>query len=291
MLFQFGDIRFELLDGPTGFELDRGVNLAQQERITGKPTLQAPGGLLSTINLSLTLSSWITADVQGSLSRLESMMNQVKEAELINGVGFSYGTFVIQHMRSSIVKTDSKGAVTHAEVSLELLEFAAYDQETTAQLTARKAAFATITANPIQVVPKAIVSTPTALTSRAVILTTVASRQGVADAKKAVSVPDLTTKYLTKAVRGMEAASEAVAEARASANQIQSGVSNIADLKSTLENMQTRTEAFLTGLKSAQVSPGSLPAVVGGAGAAVESYIRTLTSKAAILSTVVSTRQ
>lgn len=288
MIFQFGDIQFRQLEAPTSMGIEGSMNYAQIERLKNKPVLQKVGIPLQAISMNIELYYQIS-DVKTAISKLWAKMYSSKEEELIDGTGYSYGTFLIDRIRNELRKTDGRGAVLSASLSISFIEYAPYDQASSDKAKARKDAFATIEANPIEVKPRVILASPQAKASVGITHSIATTKEGLANVKKASSIPAMTKKYMDIATRQMKTASATLTQARAEVNNVTAVVSNIEQLKSTLDSTITMTDQMLSQMDGAQV--GDLPGIIEGTGYALDNQLRTLMSTAAIITAVTSIRK
>ena len=288
MIFKFGDITFNILDAPNSMRVEDSMNFVPIERVKGKPVTQELGKPLITIDMDVVLR-YQYSDVTTAISQLTAAMNRSQEHELIDGTGFSYGTFKIRRMSHTVEKTDSKGKVLSAEVQLSFLEYAPYNQEQNDKLKARQAAFANISVSPIEVKKRDLYTTPQALTSVKIVQSTVAAKEGISNLKKAASIPDLATKYLSIAQRQISKASAALKEGRTAVNQVTSTVSNMVTLKATMDNTIASLDTALPQITGADA--GDIPGIISGSAANLETQLSSLTSAATIISAVTAIRR
>lgn len=288
MIYQYGDITFNRLDAPSEMSIVGSMNYQQMERVTGKPVLQKVGIPLRTIDMNIELFYQVT-DVTTSISKLWAKMYAGVEEELIDGNGFSYGTFVINRIQQEQRKLDDDGAVLSATMSLSFLEYAPYEQESAEKLKARKNAFAVIEAKPIEVKPRTVYVTPQAKTAMGITTSVTATKASIANVKKANQIPAMYDKYMNQAKRQIKTAQTGLAEARSQVDKVTAQVSNIAQLKTTIENTISLTTQMANSLESA--GPEDLPFIISGVASTTESQLRNLMSSAAIITAVTSIRQ
>jgi len=288
MIFQFGEIKFEILNAPTSMRVEERMNFVQVDRISGKPVIQELGVPLIRIEMSVELR-YQFVDVPGTISAIRGAMYGSEEHELINGAGFSYGVFKIESLTNEILKTDSKGQVTSASLQLSFIEYAPYDQESDDKIKARQKGFASISASPIEVKKREIFTTPQAKAALNISLAASTVKESAGNIKKAESIPDLASKYLTAASRQLSKATEYVTIAKAEANKVTTAVGNIEQLKSTLDNTISAMGTLTPQLVGANA--GTLPGIITGPVAGLEAQMRTLTSTATLLSAVTAIRR
>lgn len=287
MIFQLGDIRFEILDGPTALRIEDAKNFVQKERIKGKPVLEEVGQPLTSVDLRITLS-YQYVGVPIAIATLKAAMASSEEKELIDATGRTYGKFKIESMSREILKVDGQGTVTRADIDLRLIEYAPYNQEQEEKVKARQRAFATIEAKPIEVKVRDIYSTPPAKTSINITQSTATAKAGMSNLRKAASIPDLFNKYMKTAQRQLNNAANAMRTARSEANNLTSTVSNAAQLKASIDSTIRSFDTLLPQLTS--VNPLDLPAIITSSGSVLETQLRSLNSAASVLTAVTATR-
>lgn len=288
MVFQFGDIRFSITNAPNSFSVKESMKFVQIDRISNKPIVQEVGMTLITIDMSIQLH-YQFVDVPLAIQSLRTTMLSSKEEELIDGAGHSYGVFKIEQMDQDIQKTDSKGRAILAEIRLSLLEHAPYDQVSKESYNAKKAAFASISVNPITVTPKKLYVTPNALAADKIISTTTLGKASLENVRKAAANPSLSYKYMQTAIRQMQKAKDAVTTAKTEANKIVFGVSNIIVLKNTIQNTADKIDTILPQLVGA--SDSDIPGLVSGSVTNLDTQFSTLTNSATILSAFTAVRR
>lgn len=125
---RLGEASFSISDGITGFTSDAGFDYAQHDLATGKPTLQPMGETLSQVTLDIQLRQFIGHDVTGTIEKLEKLRASGESQKLVFGSGIYQGNYVIKNIQSKVIRTDAKGVVQSADLTINLLEFA--DRET-----------------------------------------------------------------------------------------------------------------------------------------------------------------
>ena len=288
MVFQYGDITFTRLDSPSEMSIEGSMNYQQMERISGKPVTQRIGTPLRVISMTIELK-YQTVDVITSVSKLWAKMYGGIEEELIDGAGFSYGKFLIDRIRQDQRKLDDKGIVLSATMDLSFLEYAAYDQQADEKAKARTNARATVEAKPIQVKVRPLTVTPQGITSLKIAQSTVSTKQAIASVKKADQIPAMRQKYLTEATRQLKTAQTAMAEARTQVDKVTAVVSNIQQLKTTMDSTILLSQQMASAVDGA--GPEDLPTIINGSAFTLESQLKNLTSSAAIITAVTSIRQ
>lgn len=288
MVFQYGDITFTRTDAPTEMSLEGSMNYQQMERVKGKPVPQRIGTPLRVMNMTIELK-YQFHDVVTTISKLWAKMYGSIEAELIDGAGFSYGQFLIDRIREEVRKTDDKGIVVSATMSLSFIEYAAYDQAADDKTKARKNARATIEAKPIEVKVRPLVVSPQGRTAMGITQSTVATKQAISSVKKANQIPAMRDKYLGEATRQLKTAQTAMQEARQQVDKVTATVSNINQLKTTMDSTIALTTQMAGAVDGADA--GDLPFIISGVSSTLESQLKNLTSSAAIITAVTSIRQ
>lgn len=117
-----GDIAFDLLHAPTGFDERRSANFAEHQVLSGKPRLQAMGLALTEITLQLRLHHQLGA-VESRYQALITAKEKQEALALVLGFSKFKGNFVITDLSSNVLFTDEKGNPLAREVSLTLREF------------------------------------------------------------------------------------------------------------------------------------------------------------------------
>ena len=121
---RLGEASFSASDGITGFASDRGFDYAQHDLATGKPTLQPMGETLSQVALDIMLRSFIGHDVPGTIEMLDKLRASGEPQKLVFGSGVYQGEYVIKNISSKVLRTDAKGVIQSADLTLNLLEYA-----------------------------------------------------------------------------------------------------------------------------------------------------------------------
>ena len=125
---RLGDAGFSVSDGITGFASEQGFDYAQHDLATGKPTLQAMGESLAQVSLDIMLRSFIGHDVSGMIETIDKLRASGEPQKLVFGSGVYQGEYVIKNISSKVLRTDAKGVIQSADLTLTLLEYA--DRET-----------------------------------------------------------------------------------------------------------------------------------------------------------------
>lgn len=288
MVFQYGDITFTRLDGPSEMSIEGSMNYQQMERLKGKPVPQRIGTPLQVMRMTVELKYQV-ASVSEAITRLWAKMYAGIEEELIDGSGHSYGVFLIDRINQENRKLDDNGKVLSATLNLSFLEYAAYDQQADEKLKARKNARATVEAKPIEVKPRKLTVTPQGITALKINHSVITSKQSIASVKKANQIPAMSAKYLREATRQLQTAQAAMREARTQVDRVTAPVSNIQQLKSTLDSTISLSTSMAGSLTGASLS--DLPGIINGVAQTLESQLKNLTSSAAIITAVTSIRQ
>lgn len=121
---RLGEASFSASDGITGFASDRGFDYAQHDLATGKPTLQPMGETLSQVALDIMLRSFIGHDVPETIEMLDKLRASGEPQKLVFGSGVYQGEYVIKNISSKVLRTDAKGVIQSADLTLNLLEYA-----------------------------------------------------------------------------------------------------------------------------------------------------------------------
>jgi len=127
---RLGDITFVVSDGISAFDQTGGFEFAQHDHAAGKASLQAMGEVLDEITIDIQLRRFFGHDVSGMIEKIEKMKKSGEPQKLVFASGIYQGEFVVKRVSSKVIRTDSKGAVSSADLTVELLEFA--DRKVTA---------------------------------------------------------------------------------------------------------------------------------------------------------------
>ena len=98
MYAQLGDIRFEGLKGFNSWERTQGADLAEMQRIGGKPRLQRTSTPLDTIRLTIRLNI-LFCNPRAEFDRLSQACADGQVLPLITGRGRLVGDFVIRQLK------------------------------------------------------------------------------------------------------------------------------------------------------------------------------------------------
>lgn len=127
---RLGDITFVVSDGISAFDQSGGYDFAQHDHAAGKASLQAMGETLDEIKIDIQLRHFFGHDVSGMIERIDKVKKSGEPQKLVFASGMYTGEFVLKRVSSKVTRTDSRGAVTGADLTLELVEFA--DRKVTA---------------------------------------------------------------------------------------------------------------------------------------------------------------
>lgn len=287
MVFRFGDIEFQpMRSDPTSITIERGVNLAEQERLSGGPTLQDVGGVLTRIEMDLFLHASL-GNVRDRYDAFLVAMRNKEPHAFINGAGFTEGDFVITSIRAKYNQLDAQGRLIQVDLAVSFKEYIEAELEDREELAARKAAVATISANPITVAPTVKYQTPKSAVMREI--TTSVSSVGTAAAagKTAASIPDVVKREANKAKQALVTARDSLAKARTGVDQIQSQISNAIALKSVLTSTLDTVNQMYDEIETGDPTPG----VLGGLSQSLESGIDGIMAQSAQLATLTALRK
>ena len=117
-----GNIAFDLLSAPTGFDESRSAVFAEHEVLSGKSKLQAMGMALTEVTLQLQLHHQL-APVESRYQALLTAQDSQEALALVFGFSKFKGHFVITDVTSTVLFTDGKGNALARDVSLTLQEF------------------------------------------------------------------------------------------------------------------------------------------------------------------------
>ncbi|WIM82582.1 phage tail protein [Gallibacterium anatis] len=122
-----GNIAFDLLSAPTGFDENHSAVFAEHEVLSGKPKLQAMGMALTEFTLQLQLHHQL-APVESRYQALLTAQESQEALALVLGFSKFKGHFVVTNVSSSVLFTDNKGNALARDVSLTLREFVGNQQ-------------------------------------------------------------------------------------------------------------------------------------------------------------------
>jgi len=120
---RLGGLTFSAFDGITGFENESGYDYAVINKATGKPGLQAIGENLSRVVIEIKLRNFAGHNVAGQMALIEAMRATGDPQILVFASGVYQGQYVIEAVKTKLIKTDRLGLVTQANLSIQLLEF------------------------------------------------------------------------------------------------------------------------------------------------------------------------
>ncbi|MGA8793824.1 phage tail protein [Candidatus Binatus sp.] len=122
MFAALGDIQFEVVGSPEGYESAAAYNFAEQRVIESKPRLQWLGDDLQRLNFELMWhSSFTNPAVQ--LALLRATAAQHLALPLIFGVGTYLGLFVIESIKVKSMQMSDLGGLLAIRVAIALKEW------------------------------------------------------------------------------------------------------------------------------------------------------------------------
>ncbi len=122
MFAALGDIQFEVVGSPEGYESAAAYNFAEQRVIESKPRLQWLGDDLQRLNFELKWhSSFTNPAVQ--LALLRATAAQHLALPLILGVGTYLGLFVIESIKVKSMQMSDLGGLLAIRVAIALKEW------------------------------------------------------------------------------------------------------------------------------------------------------------------------
>nr|DAX65177.1 MAG TPA: hypothetical protein [Caudoviricetes sp.] len=123
-----GNIAFDLLNAPTGFDESYSANFVEHQVLSGKPRLQAMGVELAEITLNLHLH-YKLGSVEGRYQELIAAKDSQQVLALVLGFSKFKGRFVITELTGTTLFTDNKGNALARDVQLTLREFVGDEQQ------------------------------------------------------------------------------------------------------------------------------------------------------------------
>lgn len=260
MIYQLGDIKFEPINGPQSFVKEKATNFAEQERLEGSPTLQLVGGVLTTIDIDITLHNKF-GSILDMIHKLDTARLKGESLPLVNGVGYYEGEYVIERLRTTYSKTDNVGNLIEAQVGLSLREFVVDDPVAQSALKARKQGIANIQANPIVINPVPTFQSPTSLAMRDITATQADAASASSNLKKAASIPALAKGLMQTALRSLDRAKASTELAKTEVDRVATQITNAAALKGSLDSVLSSigtitsnfTEANLPSIRLATI--------------------------------------
>lgn len=286
MVYQLGDIVFKPISMPSGFALEKSVNLVEKPRILGKPTLQDVGGVLDVINWEINLH-WTFCDVREAVNKFQALMVTKEPKELIAGTGRSEGEFVVTQANVTYDKTDAKGKLLQAKMSIQLKEYVTAEVEDKEAIAARRAAVATISAKPITVTQVPKFQNPQSICMRDIVVTNAATGSAVSAAKKAQSIPDLAKKHVNEMNQALQTGKNSIASARSKVDALSNKVSNTVALKESMDSVISNINSLIV---AGNVPEPNLTTIKNLANT-LETSTQTLMSSSSILATVITLRK
>ena len=122
MFCKLGDIEFELLKTPDGFDRDLSYKYSEHETIESKSKLQFTGEDLQRLNLNLYFNSQF-CNPEEELETLQESASEYEALPLIFGNGKYLGRYVIESISESRTETDAEGTVLSLNVRVSLKEW------------------------------------------------------------------------------------------------------------------------------------------------------------------------
>lgn len=252
MLYQLGTLKFQKLTGPTSFSEVDEENFVQMDRLAGKPTLQAIGGVLRTIEWGIRLH-YDFVDPQKALNQIKAAKVKREALTLSNGEGDIFGDFVIQKLSTQYTKTDETGVLLIADLTISLKEFVSADPVSTAALAARKAAFASVEVKPLEVNPVPKFQSPESLVMKNVISANSAGTVAASNVKKASQLASVAKGLLDQAARGLATAKTATQDAKNGVDAVAAKISNAVALKSSMDDVVATISTMQANLTEANL--------------------------------------
>lgn len=170
MYFQFDDIRFEGLYGPSILGYRKAARIPTTPLIYGKAALLFTGGELDEYKMDILLHHTFV-NVQEALDSFTEKLNTGKVCAFVDGTGLVLGDFVITSIEVGVTESNAVGRILGANLQVSLVEYVPI----AANEPQRGRAFDEATAlseNPITPVAiDALPSSPEALLSAAVLET------------------------------------------------------------------------------------------------------------------------
>lgn len=247
IVYQLGDIKFTPNNMPSDWTLEEGMNYAEMDRLQGLPTLQQVGGVLAKLEWEIHMHLMNTGgNIREAVEALTGLMYSAEAKPLINGVGSKVADFVITKAITRVNKTDGKGRYLDVSMSISLLQFVSGEEKDDEEIKARRAALATIEANPITVTPTVKYQTPQAMVMRDIVTTTASAGTAASAAKKAADVPALAKKYVREMNGALTTGKAALTTARAGVDAVAGKISNAVALKSSMDGVLATINSMLS---------------------------------------------
>lgn len=242
MYAQLGNIIFEGLKGFRSYEETRASSYAEHQLIGGKPRLQRTGSQLMELNFGMKLHSMF-CNPEAEIRALEVARENGDVLPLVTGAGFFVGQFVILSFRVSQTRTNSRGEIIVAEVTVELKE--------TAEPSATGIAdgFASILSAPLLVEPIVARSGAASAMSAELMQTTAQAAQIDANMAAADGNPTArpvknrdTLRRLQDMKEGLDRLQAGINDAGNLVNQLLDFRQNILATKRAVENLESFTK-------------------------------------------------
>lgn len=126
-----GDIVFQLLKTPETFQIEEKAKFATISIFGQKDKLHFTGFEAKKISLSFLLNSTFCSPTE-ELGKLQRLKDEIKAENLIIG-DENYGKFVIEQIRTEILRTAPNGQIIAARVEISLKEAGEINGENTSK--------------------------------------------------------------------------------------------------------------------------------------------------------------
>lgn len=135
MFCVLGELEFELLNGPTGWEMTEGEDYAEHALVEGKPRLQWLAPKLNEISITIGLHAWFCVPDE-RLDEFRAAMQGHQALALVLGNGTHKGYYVIAELKHTMRHALDDGTATGIEATLSLKEYANQSTAQSATTTA-----------------------------------------------------------------------------------------------------------------------------------------------------------
>lgn len=286
VVYRFGDIVFQPTSAPNSFRVSEGVNLVEQERLVGAPTLQDVGGVLKTIEWEIELLQ-VFGDVRARFEEFRNLMLSREPKPLINSTGFSEGDYVIANMTRGIQRTDHMGRMTQVNLTITLKEFIDVESPDKEALAAKNQAIALASKTPLTTNAVFKPQTPQSLVMRDIVAGNAAAISAAAAGKQASSVPDVAARNINQATKSLETARRVWGQAKDSLNTVSGLISNASALDANLSSGLSTIGALTSAMTETVPNLTQIRSLSNS----LESVASTVMSGAAQLATVTVLRK
>lgn len=125
-----GELIFETPIGVDGFSKDVSIVVSEQNKIQAKPSVQISSQNLDKASLELSFNRYF-CDPSAKILQLEEIVRAGKPLPLVFANGTYKGKYIVDKINEQVKRTDPKGNIISATVSVSLIEFPEESSEKT----------------------------------------------------------------------------------------------------------------------------------------------------------------